>query len=532
MQTTFLRRKLITVRNLGILRLTLALAIFGLVPGLRAQLTPPPFVNGDFVISAQNSQVFVYSSTGTPKGVLTYTTAPSARTGGLAFDHMTQPNLLVALPDATATGDVGTVGQFTSTGAIAPPFGSGYGGNPFSMVVDRTGNVFVGEEGNDLGGDLLKFSPTGALIPPRYAPAVEGMGVKWVDLACNPSTPIIFYTSLSRAIKRFNTSGTGSQLQDFVLDSSLALVPAPLVGPPAPYTGPLEAVKIVPDSFPTPTPGNSVQAGQVIAAQRDPNQGLLRFNRDTAGNVTIVRNYIRPLAANPAVFVGLSFDPNLPTVWTIDLVGTTVDPVTGAVIPEAVEFDVDSGAEVSSFPLTGVRNAEAITIKNERLCGNPLPPPSMCGRMYGGGSFPISNGTNAYHGFTLSDVNNPPNRMTVSWKDSNGNTQKFCLTQLTSALLYDDPTFTPNPPRSGFDSYQGTGTGTINGVAGATATWTFTDKGDPGTNDTVNMQIKNAAGTVVMTTVGTVKQNSPCGNHHACPCPTPGPSPTPCPNNN
>ena len=511
----------------GVLRITMlaatvAIAIFGFAPGLHAQLTPPPFVNGDFVISAQNSQVFVYSSTGTPKGVLTYTTAPSARTGGLAFDHMTQANLLVALPDATATGDVGTVGQFTSTGALAPPFGSGYGGNPFSMVVDRQGNVFVGEEGPDftLGDerDLLKFSSAGALLN-RYPAPVEGMGVKWVDLACNPSTPIIFYTSLSRAIKCYNTSGTGSLAPDFVADSSLALVPAPLVGPPAPYTGPLEAVKIIPDSFPTPTPGNSVQAGQVMAAQRDPNQGLLRFNKDTAGNVTIVRNYIRPLAANPAVFVGLSFDPTLPTVWTIDLVGSTVDPMTGAAIPEAVEFDVDSGAEVSSFPLPGVTAAEALTIKNERLCGNLLPPPSMCGRMYGGGSFPISNGTNAYHGFNLGNVNNPPNRMTVSWKDSNGNTQKFCLTQLTSALLYDDPTFTPSPPRSGFDSYTGSGTGTINGVAGATATWTFTDKGSVGTNDTVNMQIKNAAGTVVMTTVGTVKQNSPCGNHHACPCP-------------
>ena len=493
--------------RITMLAATVAIAIFGLVPGLHAQLTPPPFVNGDFVISAQNSQVFVYSSTGTPKGVLTYTTAPSARTGGLAFDHMPQANLLVALPDATATGDVGTVGKFTSTGTIAPPFGSGYGGNPFSMVVDRTGNVFVGEEGNDGLGDLIKFTSTGT-APKHYPAPVEGMGVKWVDLACNPSTPIIFYTSLSRAIKCYNTSGNGSPAADFVLDSSLALVPAPLVGPPAPYTGPLEAVKIVPDSFP---PGNSVQAGQVIAAQRDPNQGLLRFSADGS---TIVRNYIRPLAANPAVFVGLSFDPTQPTVWTIDLVGSTVDPMTGTAIPEAVEFDVDSGAEVSSFPLPGVTTAEAITIKNERLCGNALPAASLSGRMTGGGTFPITGGS-ASHGFTLRTPANGPNRMTVTWKDASGNTHKFKLGTLTSAFLFDDPTFSPNPPRAGFDTYMGTGNGDVDGMPGATANWTFTDKGEPGANDTVNMTIKNSSGTTVMTTPGTVRITG--GNHQAHP---------------
>ena len=96
----------------------------------------------------------------------------------------------------------------------------------------------------------------------------------------------------------------------------------------------------------------------------------------------------------------------------------------GVPAPEAVEFDVETGAEVSSFPLTGVVSPEAITIKGERLCGNPLPTP-LCGRMSGGGSFPISGGTNAFYGFTLSSVDNPPNRMTLCWKDSTGKTNRF-----------------------------------------------------------------------------------------------------------
>ena len=341
-----------------------------------------------------------------------------------------------------------------------------------------------------------------------------------MDMACDQTT--VFYTSESRAIKAFNTAGTSGMqvIPDFVPESSTATVLVdPATGTRVPYTGPLEALKIIPEGFPT---SPTVEPKQVIVATRDPAQGLLRFSKDGS---TIVRNYVRMLPAKtPGAFVGLSFDPTQATIWTVD----TAKPT-----PEAVEFDVETGMEVSSFPLTAppgtVISPEAITIKGERLCGNALPT-SLCGRMYGGGSFPISSGTNAFYGFTLSTVDNPPNRMTVCWKDSTGKSNKFCLTQLTSALLYDDPTITPNPPRNGFDTYMGTGTGTLNGVAGAMASWTFTDKGNPGTNDTVNMSIKDSNGLVVLMTVGTVNQNSPCGNNIARPCPTPGPSPTPCPN--
>ena len=53
-----------------------------------------------------------------------------------------------------------------------------------------------------------------------------------------------------------------------------------------------------------------------------------------------------------------------------------------------------------------------------------------------------------------------------------------------------------------FNTYQGKGTGRLNNVAGATATWTLTDHGEPGRNDTVAIQIKNRNNVVVLNLSG------------------------------
>ena len=91
-----------------------------------------------------------------------------------------------------------------------------------------------------------------------------------------------------------------------------------------------------------------------------------------------------------------------------------------------------------------------------------------------------------------------PNTLEVNWDKGN----KFHLDSLTTASCTDDPTIIPNPPDAGFDTYKGTGTGSYNGVSGATAVWTFTDAGEPGKNDFASLVIKDKNNIVVLSVSG------------------------------
>lgn len=118
-----------------------------------------------------------------------------------------------------------------------------------------------------------------------------------------------------------------------------------------------------------------------------------------------------------------------------------------------------------------------------------IPPAGSCGgdgnhgRMTGGGVF-TSSGVRVTHGFELHcTATDSPNNLEVNWDTGN-----FHLTSLTSARCLDDPTITPNPPAAGFDTYVGSGLGRCNGSA-ASATWTFTDAGEPGGTDSATINI-------------------------------------------
>jgi len=122
--------------------------------------------------------------------------------------------------------------------------------------------------------------------------------------------------------------------------------------------------------------------------------------------------------------------------------------------------------------------------------------------MTGGGSVFTRAGMRVTHGFELHCTpSDGSNSLQVNWGKGN----HFHLTSLTSASCTDDPAISPEPPIAGFDTYTGTGTGTYNGEAGATAEWTFTDAGEPGTNDTVTLTIKDASSAVVLTVTGAVE---------------------------
>ena len=119
--------------------------------------------------------------------------------------------------------------------------------------------------------------------------------------------------------------------------------------------------------------------------------------------------------------------------------------------------------------------------------------------MFGANSFRTT------HGFELHcDKNNRPNNLEINW----ANGQNFHLEQLTSAFCFDDPAIAPKPPRAGFDTYVGVGTGRLNGVPGATAQWTFTDAGEPGTKDSATIKITDAGGTVVLNVTGKLEKGN------------------------
>lgn len=133
-------------------------------------------------------------------------------------------------------------------------------------------------------------------------------------------------------------------------------------------------------------------------------------------------------------------------------------------------------------------------------------------RMGGGGSVKTTKVKDLSHGFMLHcDASAPGliNRLEVNWSKN----KKFHLTELTSATCSDDPAISEGKPVVGIDTLRGRGTGRYNGVAGATAEWTFTDAGEPGRNDRVQILIRDVNGAIVLDATGTLAS----GNNQALP---------------
>ena len=135
--------------------------------------------------------------------------------------------------------------------------------------------------------------------------------------------------------------------------------------------------------------------------------------------------------------------------------------------------------------------------------------PQLEGRMTGQGTIDSAAYGRSHHVFRNSVCNADrfPDLM-VWWGDS-----RFVLKSYSSPLRCLDTPADEGQPRAGFDTIAGQGTGTLNGVDGATATFRFTDAGEPGRGDTATITIMNANGDVVFQL-----ENAPIlagGNHQA-----------------
>ena len=97
----------------------------------------------------------------------------------------------------------------------------------------------------------------------------------------------------------------------------------------------------------------------------------------------------------------------------------------------------------------------------------------------------------------------------VQWDGGN----RFDLTSYSSPLRCLDTAADEGQPRAGFDTIVGQGEGTLNGVSGATASFRFTDDGEPGRDDTATIRIMDRNGNVVFQI--TDAKITEGGNHQA-----------------
>jgi hypothetical protein len=412
------------------------------------------FSKGDILIALTDGTVQVRAADGTLKGTISGPIQAPAK--GLAVDS--DGNLLVSywFQPGTTTGN--TVRKFLPDGSDAGAFGSSYNCNPSGIAVDKTGNVYVGNA--DCLGDISRFSKTG-LSQTSFDVGLEKLGARWIELSSDDCT--IYYTSAGQAIQRYDVC-TKTQLTNF---NGTAL--------PA---GGAEALglRITPDG------------GVLVADTYD----IRRL--DAAGNA--VGTYD---AVGDNGFVGIFIDPDGQHFWASSFDTSNV-----------YKFDLITGQIKMSFNagVSGARAKGIIIVPGEGPPPPPPPPSEQDGRMTGGGNFAASNGTVVHHGFELRcDAGDSRQNLEVNW----GNGENFHLLQVTTVTCHDDPAIDQQNPEAPIDTLILTGTGKFNGQDGATISLTFTDAGEPGINDGVQMQIQGPSGTVL--TVGATTLID--GNHQA-----------------
>lgn len=144
-------------------------------------------------------------------------------------------------------------------------------------------------------------------------------------------------------------------------------------------------------------------------------------------------------------------------------------------ITSAVQANHGRGKPVPCEPATAV---SAMNVTEE--CVVP-------GRMTGGGNSVTINDVKVTKGLTLHCDITLSNNLEVNWPGGNN----WHLTKpIETADCVDDPTINPEPPPAPFDTFNGTATGSLNGVDGSFIEFTFIDAGEPGgENDMVSLRI-------------------------------------------
>jgi hypothetical protein len=127
----------------------------------------------------------------------------------------------------------------------------------------------------------------------------------------------------------------------------------------------------------------------------------------------------------------------------------------------------------------------------------PETPPTVPGRMTGGGSVFTIGDVRVTRGFEIHCDLREPNTLEVNWAE-----HKFHTTELTAAVCIDQVSIDQRPPAAPFDTFKGAGVGKLNNRAGARIEFVFVDAGEPGTSDTATLKIYDPSGTLVLDVPG------------------------------
>jgi len=200
--------------------------------------------------------------------------------------------------------------------------------------------------------------------------------------------------------------------------------------------------------------------------------------------------------------IGTSFEPAKQTVTSGEsAVFTETISVANDALPNAVPNECNDWALLNGEPMTDdsgdiIYEHKSITV--------------LDGFMTGGGSVFTQDGVRVTHGLELHCASALlPNNLQVNWNKGN----KFHLDTLTYAKCSDNPNIGEEAPVAGFDTMEGAGTGSYNGVPGAVVRFVFTDAGEPGTFDSAYIEVEDSDGNTVVTVSGTLNN----GNQQAHP---------------
>jgi hypothetical protein len=265
---------------------------------------------GTVMVSTGEGKVTMFDQNGNNLGQLDTTTGGNGDTAGSTFDAA--GNFFVTVFSRQQ------VTKFDPTGALIGAFGSGYNSDPESIVVDASGNVYVGQaDGSHM---LLKFDANGNLLA-TFSPARDVRGTDWIDLDSDQCT--LFYTSEGGLVKRFDVC-TNTQLTD--------LNSVPLPGLHA------YAQRILP-------------CGGVLVADYS---AVIRL--DASGNQ--VQTYTLP---GTSQMFALNLDPDGTSFWAADLGSGDVFKV-----------DIASGTILKQWSAAGAPGfiaAQGLTVKGGTIVG-------------------------------------------------------------------------------------------------------------------------------------------------------------------
>ena len=148
-------------------------------------------------------------------------------------------------------------------------------------------------------------------------------------------------------------------------------------------------------------------------------------------------------------------------------------------------------------------DVKSCTITNDDIAEDDLP--HLSGRMTGGGSIQHSN-DRVTHGFQLDcQLESGPNKLEVNWARGN----RFHLENLALALCQINADIDEGQPVAGFNTFEGSGMGLLNGAPGASIEFLFTDAGEPGIDDWAEIVIRDSSSNVILNISGYLAK----GNH-------------------